>query len=258
MGTVKSPFFRGEKMRYHVGDILTLGRDRSVTVEKDLTLSVENIYIPDAQLVVKNAVVIDGDSAFITDIAVTDGRISALGKIGNNDCRLMDADGLAVTAGDIRTLGNSDAFMLEDMLFSGVSTVVWNSKPDDNELKLMLDHPLNYCFADDTNTNSQSLVCGLSGYVGKVSVGMIADLYLWRPENFHTAPEKIIKFGRCIFDRTLTDRREIIYVLSYDTSRVPARSSSVIFTPHSAAESYFGRLYCSEHTFIALDNVHTH
>ena len=254
MGAAKSPFFRGDKMGYHVGDSLNLGRGRIVSVVKDLTSAVENIYISDAQLVIKNAVVIDGNCAFKTDIAVTDGRISALGKIAGKCRSKIDAEGLIASAGDIRSTDSLDAYALEDLLFSGISTIIPNDRLSSNDIKHILDIPLNYFLDFDTDISRKDTARGLLRHVGKVSVGMIADLYFWRCEDFHILPEKIIKYGRCIYDRSLTDRRDIIYVSSFDTSFVPARSSSVIFTPQKAENSYLGRLYKSEHTFVPIDS----
>jgi len=36
----------------------------------------------------------------------------------------------------------------------------------------------------------------MSHSVGSVEVGKLADLVLWRPENFGTKPEQVIKGGR--------------------------------------------------------------
>ena len=237
-------------MKYHVNDTLTLGKYRTVSIEKDLTGSSEKFDTAEVSLVIKNAVVVGRESVYKADIGITDGRITAVGK-ADDGCRQIDAEGLVLTAGKVHTVnGGLDSYMLEDMLFSGVSTVVFDSQPSDNEIKLMLGHPLNYCvcFGGDQHDTEE-----LFHHVGDVAVGMIADLYLWRCEKFGTEPEKIIKFGRCIFDRSLTDRKDVIYALAYDTSHRPARSASVFFTSHHEANSYFGRLYETEHTMIALD-----
>ena len=237
-------------MKMNVGDIITLSRGRLVSVGKDLTAADEYIHAADAQLVIKNAVVVEGEEAFKTDIVITDGRISALGKVGEHTCRQIDAEGLAVTAGSIQTISSADTYALEDLLFSGTSTVVYDGCPDPNDIKLMLDHPLNFCFPYYQEKRSASTVSCLSDHVGKVSVGMIADLYLWRPERINKSPEKIIKCGRCIYDRVLSDRRDVIYLFSYNTSCVPARSASVVFTSRS---DYLSELYKYDYNIIALD-----
>jgi urease len=36
---------------------------------------------------------------------------------------------------------------------------------------------------------------GMSHLIGSVSVGQLADLVLWRPENFGSKPEMILKSG---------------------------------------------------------------
>lgn len=238
-------------MKYRVNDTLTLCKGRTVSIENDLTASGEKYDTADVDSVIRNAVVIGADSVYKADIAITDGRISAIGGADDKACRQIDAEGLVLTAGRIRTVsGSLDSYMLEELLFSGVSTLTFDSQPSDNDIKMMLEHPMNYCVCFDGHQHDSD---ELLHHVGDVAVGRIADLYLWKCEKFNIAPEKIIKFGRCIFDRSLTDRKDIIYALSYDTTRRPARSASVFFTSHSDVNGYFGRLYETEHTMIAID-----
>ena len=238
-------------MKYRVNDTLTLCKGRTVSIENDLTVSDEKFDTADVDIVIRNAVVIGADSVYKADIAITDGRISAIGGADDKLCRQIDAEGLVLTAGRVRTVnGALDSYMLEELLFSGVSTLTFDSQPSDNDIKMMLEHPMNYCVCFDGHQHDDD---ELLHHVGDVAVGRIADLYLWKCEKFNIAPEKIIKFGRCIFDRSLTDRKDIIYALSYDTTRRPARSASVFFTSHNDVNGYFGRLYETEHTMIALD-----
>ncbi|SFC33731.1 hypothetical protein [Ruminococcus albus] len=238
-------------MKYHVNDTLTLCKGRTVSIEKDLTASGEKFDTANVDIVIRNAAVIGADSVYKADIAITDGRISAIGGADDKPCRQIDAEGLVLTAGRVRTVsGALDSYMLEELLFSGVSTLTFDSQPSDNDIKMMLEHPLNYCVCFDGQPHDSD---ELLHHVGDVALGRIADLYLWKCEKFNIAPEKIIKFGRCIFDRSLTDRKDIIYALSYDTTRRPARSASVFFTSHNDVNGYFGRLYETEHTMIALD-----
>ena len=238
-------------MKYRVNDTLTLCKGRTVFIEKDLTASGKKFDTSDVDLVIRNTVVIGADSVYIADIAITDGRISAIGGADDKACRQIDAEGLVLTAGRVRTVnGGLDPYMLEELLFSGVSTLTFDSQPSDNDIKMMLEHPLNYCvFFDGKQHDTDALL----HHVGDVAVGRIADLFLWKCERFNIAPEKIIKYGRCIYDRSLTDRKDIIYALSYDTSRRPARSASVFFTSHNDVNGYFGGLYKTEHTMIEID-----
>ena len=106
-------------MKYRVNDTLTLCKGRTVFIEKDLTASGKKFDTSDVDLVIRNAVVIGADSVYIADIAITDGRISAIGGADDKVCRQIDAEGLVLTAGRVRTVnGGLDPYMLEELLSS--------------------------------------------------------------------------------------------------------------------------------------------
>ena len=42
---------------------------------------------------------------------------------------------------------------------------------------------------------SRAITHGISHLVGQVAVGTLADLVLWKPENFGVKPEMVIKSG---------------------------------------------------------------
>jgi urease alpha subunit len=42
---------------------------------------------------------------------------------------------------------------------------------------------------------TSAITHGISHLVGQVAVGMLADLVLWKPENFGVKPEMVLKSG---------------------------------------------------------------
>ena len=82
-------------------------------------------------LLVKNARVIDGTGApwFLADVAITDGKISAVGKIDARARRVIDAAGLVISPGFIDSHSHSDDSLLqnphaESKVRQGVTTEV--------------------------------------------------------------------------------------------------------------------------------------
>ncbi|PZC48149.1 MAG: N-acyl-D-aspartate/D-glutamate deacylase/Dihydroorotase [Chloroflexi bacterium] len=82
-------------------------------------------------LVIKNAKIIDGSGlpAFSGDVAVQDGRIAEIGKIGDSAKRVINADGLVLSPGFIDHHTHMDAHLLWDPMatsspFHGVTSVV--------------------------------------------------------------------------------------------------------------------------------------
>lgn len=80
---------------------------------------------------------------------------------------------------------------------------------------------------------------GLTAHVGAAAEGKLADLYLWRPETLFDVPEKIIKCGRCIFDRSITQRQDMIYAYLNYNNRA-GQNSCAVFTSETAANGVFG------------------
>ena len=64
-------------------------------------------------LLIQNAQVLDGTGApgFTADVAVKDGKIAAVGKIGGEAAETVDAAGLTLAPGFIDVHGHSDFFM---------------------------------------------------------------------------------------------------------------------------------------------------
>ena len=82
-------------------------------------------------LIIRNGTIIDGsgDARFVADVAVQDGRITAVGKIEQTGHREIDATGKLVTPGwvDIHTHYDGQATwdpLLAPSSWHGVTTVV--------------------------------------------------------------------------------------------------------------------------------------
>lgn len=56
-------------------------------------------------------------------------------------------------------------------------------------------HPVLYIFAFDAYWGVRAITHGISHLVGQVAVGTLADLVLWKPENFGAKPEMVLKSG---------------------------------------------------------------
>ncbi len=267
-------------MSFGKGDVILLGKNRSAVVENVLTDTVKNIYTGSPDLVIKNAAVIDSTGVFMADIAVKNGRISHVGKVPYGDCMSVDANGLILTAGRICFEERFDSCSAASKLFSGVTTVVYHSEYADSMLH---DHfssamglPLNFYFTDrypdsqfhisisESSPNFNILTelseltlapacrCGLDDHVGSVSTGRLADLCLFKPEDYPDRPYKIIKSGRVIYDRSVTDRGDIVYTMCCDTSAMPARNCAVFFTRAGSADSTVSKLIMPERMVVAL------
>ena len=50
-------------------------------------------------------------------------------------------------------------------------------------------------FVADESASDSAITHGMSHLVGHVAVGTLADLVLWKPENFGTKPELVLKSG---------------------------------------------------------------
>jgi dihydroorotase/N-acyl-D-amino-acid deacylase len=87
---------------------------------------------PAYDIVIRNGHVIDGTGSpwYAADIAIKDGRIAAIGRLGNVDARqVIDAHGMVVTPGFIDMLDQSGHTLLVDghapsKIFQGVTTLI--------------------------------------------------------------------------------------------------------------------------------------
>jgi N-acyl-D-aspartate/D-glutamate deacylase len=82
-------------------------------------------------LIIRSGTIVDGSGspAFTSDVAVSDGRIAALGRVKGSARRILDADGLLVTPGfvDVHTHYDGQATwdpLLTPSCFHGVTTAV--------------------------------------------------------------------------------------------------------------------------------------
>jgi dihydroorotase/N-acyl-D-amino-acid deacylase len=88
--------------------------------------------IPSYDLVIRNGQVIDGTGSpgYSADVAIKNGRIAAIGKLGHVDAtQIIDAHGMAVTPGFIDMLDQSGKTLLLDghapsKIFQGVTTLI--------------------------------------------------------------------------------------------------------------------------------------
>ena len=88
--------------------------------------------VPSYDIVIRNGHVIDGSGSpwYATDIAIKDGRIAAIGRLGNVDAKqVIDAHGMVVTPGFIDMLDQSGHTLLMDghaqsKIFQGVTTLI--------------------------------------------------------------------------------------------------------------------------------------
>src|SRR5690348_4798216 len=87
---------------------------------------------PSYDIVIRNGHVIDGTGSpwYAADIAIKDGRIAAIGRLGDVDAkRVIDAHGMVVTPGFIDMLDQSGHTLLVDghapsKIFQGVTTLI--------------------------------------------------------------------------------------------------------------------------------------
>jgi dihydroorotase/N-acyl-D-amino-acid deacylase len=97
-----------------------------------LTSGAQAAAIPSYDLVVRNGQVIDGTGSpgYSADVAIKNGRIAAIGKLGHVDAtQNIDAHGMAVTPGFIDMLDQSGKTLLLDghapsKIFQGVTTLI--------------------------------------------------------------------------------------------------------------------------------------
>jgi dihydroorotase/N-acyl-D-amino-acid deacylase len=88
--------------------------------------------VPSYDIVIRNGHVIDGSGSpwYAADIAIKDGRIAAIGRLGNVDAKqVIDAHGMVVTPGFIDMLDQSGHTLLVDghaqsKIFQGVTTLI--------------------------------------------------------------------------------------------------------------------------------------
>ena len=208
-----------------------------------------------ADLVIRNALLRDSAGERMADIGITGSIITSVGGAENCGCRTIDAGCLSVTAGRSYVCRGDFGENGEDLLFSGYSTLIFehcaSSPPVSELIKTAMNTLLNFAvisrcksrdlpYDDGTLTVSDAEM--LSKHLGSVAVGMMADLYFRSPQG---RLEKVIKGGRLIFDRLVTDRRDIIYAMSS-----PERSA--FFTTKSAAAGYLGKKLRGERKIIAV------
>ncbi|MBQ8966838.1 hypothetical protein [Ruminococcus sp.] len=206
--------------------------------------------LPD--IVIKNALLTAGK----TDIEITDGFITRVGASAEKGVRCtLDGAGLSVEAGQIFFCRDSFSFNGEDLLFSGYSTVIFRqtamSPPVSELFKTAMSAPLNFAVISackrselpyDDGTLSAAQADLIAGHIGSLEVGMAADIF-FRDSNGRV--EKIIKGGKLIFDRSLTDRHDIIYTMA-------GPLHSTFFTTRSAAEGYIGQKLRGERRITAI------
>jgi len=97
-----------------------------------LTSGAQAAAIPSYDLVIRNGQVIDGTGSpgYSADVAIKNGRIAAIGKLGHVDAtQIIDAHGMAVTPGFIDMLDQSGKTLLLDghapsKIFQGVTTLI--------------------------------------------------------------------------------------------------------------------------------------
>jgi len=88
--------------------------------------------VPSYDIVIRNGHVIDGTGSpwYAADIAIKDGRIAAIGRLGDVDAKqVIDAHGMVVTPGFVDMLDQSGHTLLEDghapsKIFQGVTTLI--------------------------------------------------------------------------------------------------------------------------------------
>ena len=88
--------------------------------------------VPSYDIVIRNGHVIDGSGSpwYAADIAIKDGRIAAIGRLGDVDAKhVIDAHGMVVTPGFIDMLDQSGHTLLMDghaqsKIFQGVTTLI--------------------------------------------------------------------------------------------------------------------------------------
>ncbi len=120
----------GEEVKFGGGKVIRDGMGQSASASREAGS-------PD--LVITNALVIDHTGIFKADIAVRDGRISAIGKAGNPDIMDGVTEGMAISAsteilageGRIVTAGGIDAHIhfispnqIPEAFYSGVTTLI--------------------------------------------------------------------------------------------------------------------------------------
>jgi N-acyl-D-amino-acid deacylase len=96
------------------------------------TLSNGHAQRPDFDLVVRGGRIVDGtgNPSFEADLAIRDGRIVALGRVGGSSARTIDAKGLVVAPGFVDIHNHSDESVLVDpdaqsMVRQGVTTMIF-------------------------------------------------------------------------------------------------------------------------------------
>src|SRR5579875_1885718 len=88
--------------------------------------------VPSYDIVIRNGHVIDGTGSpwYAADIAIKDGRIAAIGRLGDVDAKeVIDAHGMVVTPGFIDMLDQSGHTLLVDghapsKIFQGITTLI--------------------------------------------------------------------------------------------------------------------------------------
>lgn len=278
-------------MTFHIGDRIELAGFGKVSVE-DTPEDLQNKTDNDADIVLKNALVVDSTGVYPADVSISDGVIVSVGT-SQNAMKTYDADGYVLTAGRIFTGKVSEAGNAEELLFSGYSTAIFELDCGRERVAEVLMEknslPVNLgfipsadscrCFVSDDfcpvldrgshtdfegensdimrriaeQTILPAFRCGISSHVGTVEVGKLADLFLWRPEEFFRKPAKIFKSGRLVFDSTLTDRRDIVYSLLSCSTEWGVRNPCAFFTSVGAAKGYLGRRMGCERNVIAVE-----
>ena len=224
----------------------------------------------------ENCCVIDGEGLVLTCgcIAVTDGKIdrhdaekllftgystivSVGGASAGNSELIGELMSLPLNIGFISEICRADSSYISEAVSNGCCGLIVRNTDMSSEMMSTISERYDITISDGSKSSdrdpSESFIdeiiadrtieparrFGLTEHLGTVSEGKLADLYLWKPENLFSVPEKIIKCGRCIYDRSITQRHDIIYAYLNFNNRA-GQNSCAVFTSETAAQGVFG------------------
>ena len=149
---------------------------------------------PSYDIIIRNGHVIDGTGSpwYSADIAIKDGRIAALGRLGHVDARrIIDAHGMMVAPGFIDMLDQSGQTLLVDghapsKIFEGVTTLITGEGESVA--------PLNDKILEERGAHDKSAWRTLNGYFKRVQAQGIA-VNLGTYVGAATAREMVIGYG---------------------------------------------------------------